>query len=1559
MIAAGILLSGFFTSADSTSFSQTIDSTLAQLFGTGRIVLPFFLGGVGIWLLIARFGSAIDVEYLRIAGVLLLFVAFASTLQWYELLFDVFPSYDALEAASQLKWEAGEAGGLLGHTVYIFLARQLGDTGVVVILFFWWLVALMLAAQVTTGDIAARIRNTRHAMQTRRAAREARREAKKLEKAAAAAPVVAAAQATAPPATTSPSPAEQQTQPMQRTTPLLPQAAAPTTAPAITPAAAPAAEAPPAEKRAPRLGGFFGRKTSPEQDRATDALEKAASKEESPTRAPTSQAAEVKTADSPAGRRRLFGGRVTAEPAKEEVTVHRPISEDTETTTETPKRRLPFSLKGRRAAATEPKDEETPNAAPSEEKRGRFSSFVLRRKPPESDQTSTPDGAESRGFIGRRANRDATSDSQADKSSEAPARRGLSVFMAGRRTSPATADAETSQSETPATKDTGGKRFGTLGGRLSLRRRPEAASSESAEIVSAKTEEAPAKTQEKQPSRLMGRLGSFGRRTPPAEEMPDKPSDASKEDEKRATGAQPSPLTSRLGQLGRAPSPEAEAKSDQGESPFRRRFGAELGGGRSTETASSLRSPTSEAEADAKDEEQSPDPLSRLAPSPDSSPARPSFLRPRAAEVEKAETKDEETDKVETAFGRRPFSSGTEIARPSFGRPQPALEKTEDDEEEDKAADAATQPAPEKTVVEKDKEEEKGEALFGRRAFRSPSDSAARPSFGRPQPPAPSAADDDEEKAPSRFGERTFGSPATPARPAFLAPQPSATDEKDEAEDNGADALFSNRTFDSPATPARPAFLTPQPSATEEEDEAEDDAADTLFSRRTSGSPAISARPAFLRPQSVADQTEDEEEEDKLFASPRSEVTPTEDKASEPLSTERPARPSGLFGQVRSPDVDQEVARPPVPLSKPQTEQKDTADEAPSGDKPSLAAASLVGAAAASVLSRTARPAFGKPAQDEHESEADKDRLREVIRNRGRLDETPPPAPTETTAAEKPLAPKAPPAAAPAAEHKPMPIAAPPEPKIVSSVPRVEWKLPDYMALLEPGSDQDIDQYFLLEQARIIEDTLASFGAPGKVVEVNSGPVITQFGVEPDYLEKRGGRTRVKVSAIAALDKDLALALAARTIRVEAPVPGKGFVGIEVPNAEAALVSLRDVMSSEEHQKMVKKSPLTIGLGQSVDGSAISADLTTMPHLLIAGTTGSGKSVCVNAIICCLLLQNTPDDLQIIMVDPKRVELTGYNGIPHLISNVVVDLERIIGVLKWVQREMDERYRKLGERNARNIQDYNRKLPEGGQKMPYLIVVVDELADLMMLAPEETEKLLARLAQMARATGIHLIISTQRPSVDVVTGLIKANFPARIAFAVASSVDSRVILDTPGAERLLGRGDMLYQAPDASVPVRMQGVFVSDPEIDRITRYWKEQAIAVKRGGAVGAFPKPHEPESSSFQLPTARSERFEPEPPPPPTSQKSFWAEVDALAAEAKPADGGEAGEDDDLYEEAVQVVKSLNKASISLLQRRLRIGYTRAARLIDLMEQRGVISQADGGSKPRRVVGGIEDEE
>ena len=488
------------------------------------------------------------------------------------------------------------------------------------------------------------------------------------------------------------------------------------------------------------------------------------------------------------------------------------------------------------------------------------------------------------------------------------------------------------------------------------------------------------------------------------------------------------------------------------------------------------------------------------------------------------------------------------------------------------------------------------------------------------------------------------------------------------------------------------------------------------------------------------------------------------------------------------------------------------------------------------------------------------------------------------------------------------------------------WELPPVAEMLERGLEGSADDEYDRTRARIIEETLAAFGAPVKVVEVNRGPAITQFGVEPDFVPLRAGKqTKVKVGKISALANDLALALAATSIRIEAPVPGKGYVGIEVPNLETDLVSLRDVMESEAFQKI--KSSLAIGLGQDVSGQPIAADLAAMPHLLIAGTTGSGKSVCVNSIIACLLLNNTPDDLKLLMVDPKRVELTNYNGIPHLLAPVVVDLERVVVSLQWVTREMDERYRKFAKAGARNIADHNeRAKSSGAKKLPFLVVFIDELADLMMLAPDETERTIARLAQLARATGIHIVISTQRPSVDVITGIIKANFPARISFAVASSVDSRVVLDQPGAERLLGRGDMLFQSPDAPAPQRMQGVFVSDAELQRIVRYWK---------GARGLD------EATAVPAAIAASQSTSSEP----SRQPPLWEEMREAAA--GPGDG-----QDELLEEAIRAVRELKKASISLLQRRLRIGYTRAARLIDIMEEMGIVGPAQSGAQPREVL-------
>jgi S-DNA-T family DNA segregation ATPase FtsK/SpoIIIE len=488
------------------------------------------------------------------------------------------------------------------------------------------------------------------------------------------------------------------------------------------------------------------------------------------------------------------------------------------------------------------------------------------------------------------------------------------------------------------------------------------------------------------------------------------------------------------------------------------------------------------------------------------------------------------------------------------------------------------------------------------------------------------------------------------------------------------------------------------------------------------------------------------------------------------------------------------------------------------------------------------------------------------------------------------------------------------------SGPVIEWTLPAIKDILDEGSAPEVNEEYIQQRARLIEDTLSSFGAPAQVVEISRGPTVTQFGVEPLFVETRSGRTRVRVNKISSLADDLALALSAPRIRIQAPVPGRGFVGIEVPNEEMTLVALRDILEGEIYQR--KRSSLSFALGRDVAGLPQVATLDAMPHLLIAGTTGSGKSVCVNSILTSFLLHNTPDDLRLVLVDPKRVELTSYNGIPHLLAPVIVEVDRVVGALQWMTREMDKRYHTFARIGARNISDYNmRMLSRGGKKLPFLVIVIDELADLMMIAPDETERTITRLAQLARATGIHMILATQRPSVDVVTGLIKANFPARVAFAVASNTDSRVILDQPGAERLLGRGDMLYQAPDAPAPVRLQGVFVSDPEIQRLVDFWRAQVGDASPYAAVGT--------PVDAPLPVGV-----------PLKQQTLWEEMQ------KEEEG------DPLYREAVDLVRREGRCSVSMLQRRMRIGYTRAARLVDLMEEKGIVSPPEGNSQIRQVL-------
>ena len=493
---------------------------------------------------------------------------------------------------------------------------------------------------------------------------------------------------------------------------------------------------------------------------------------------------------------------------------------------------------------------------------------------------------------------------------------------------------------------------------------------------------------------------------------------------------------------------------------------------------------------------------------------------------------------------------------------------------------------------------------------------------------------------------------------------------------------------------------------------------------------------------------------------------------------------------------------------------------------------------------------------------------------------------------------------------------------------RTDWQLPPVDQVLDPAVEIERSPDEAETMARTIESTLAEFGIPVKVVKINTGPTITQFGLKPGYVERAGQRTKVTVRRIVALHNDLALALAASPIRILAPVPGRPYVGVEVPNAAKALVSLRGVMEHEVFQKIVAGGGVPLALGRDTSGNPVAADLTRMPHLLVAGATGAGKSVCINALICSLLFTHTPDRLKLVLVDPKRVEMTQYRGLPHLATPVVVDVERIVGVLQWAVREMDRRYRAFADAGARNIELYNRIQADRHQPgLPFLVIIIDELADLMMLAPEETERLITRLAQLARATGIHLILATQRPSVDVVTGLIKANFPSRLAFAVSSSIDSRVILDTAGADKLLGRGDMLFMASDDSKLRRLQGCFVSDDEIERLTHYWKYAArsdpSAARPGAALDA--------ALTLGIPE-------------PMIQPELWAQM------MDPQSGALAGARDPLWDEAVAVIRESRAASTSFLQRKLRIGYARAGRLMDQLEAAGLVGPAQG-SGPREV--------
>ncbi|GIM47863.1 DNA translocase FtsK [Collibacillus ludicampi] len=467
----------------------------------------------------------------------------------------------------------------------------------------------------------------------------------------------------------------------------------------------------------------------------------------------------------------------------------------------------------------------------------------------------------------------------------------------------------------------------------------------------------------------------------------------------------------------------------------------------------------------------------------------------------------------------------------------------------------------------------------------------------------------------------------------------------------------------------------------------------------------------------------------------------------------------------------------------------------------------------------------------------------------------------------------------------------------VMNVPDEHYQIPHVSLLDLPKKMRGgKDRQDVMENAKKLEETLDSFGVQVKVTEVHRGPTVTRYEVTP--------AVGVKVSRIVSLTDDLALALAARDIRIEAPIPGKSAVGIEVPNKEVAVVSLREVLESDEFQK--SESRLTIALGRDISGAPIVGNLAKMPHVLVAGATGSGKSVCINGMITSILYKAKPHEVKFIMVDPKMVELNVYNGIPHLMAPVVTDPRRAAYALKKVVAEMEHRYELFAKEGARNMEGYNAMMAERGQpQLPFIVVIVDELADLMMVAPGDVEDAICRLAQMARAAGIHLIIATQRPSVDVITGVIKANIPSRIAFAVSSQVDSRTILDSGGAEKLLGRGDMLYLPIGESKPIRVQGAFLSDAEVERVVSFVKNQQ---------------QEP-SYTLDLSVPQEENA------------------------AKDEDI------DPLFYEALKLVVESEQASVSMIQRRLKVGYARAARLIDQMEERGYVGPFEG-SRPREVL-------
>ncbi len=1530
LVAFGLV--AFFSVIPSMSFNLlpepqggltgSLNHLLSQVFGWGKIVWPLVSFVVGVWLMKERFGDReVELDYFRIVGMISLYACALVWIQMLQLVRDTAPSVEAFRPISyHLAVTEGQGGGWVGHEIYVFLLSQLLDFGTVSVMIAWLVMSLMLTFDLSVVELwgyVARVLSVFSISSPEdRARKRAAREAMTAEIVAAMRPGDGPRQLPLDKAS-----AARETVTATAVAAGVGAAVGMARGAADTPAApgeAPAGDAP--VRSAPvinrRGGGTNGEPAGidpdpAERDAAPDGLRGR----------PRPLAAGVGAGDGDQAGDDQVG--VPRTPSRRRMPhFKRPLDEDADeaapggaaggasggTAAETPAL-VAASAAARRTGDQQP-EEIASTDSDSDENTGRRGLMRFRRGKA-GDESAEPESSET---AGEKATPDSALSPDAGRPRFArplrdearPLRDGAGTSRADQPTT-GESGADSGAGRMPGIPVPPGRRLGTRPGETeSGVSQPDAAQARiAAPGRGTSSDGSRDAAPESEPSEPRGRLGRFlpGLRRASKSKGPDESGDSA--------GAAPDAKTADAGE-----SPDAALP---GRRP--RRFAA------GDDTGPDQPEAAQNAAQDAAQDAEPGSPRRReLA-------GREFVRRPDQAQ----ETGPRATQEVDQPPG--PFSRSPDAARrPVFTGPDESI-----------APPAGRPPQPETP--------DRGE----RRSPRSEPDKPDAPSSGRPD--RSEAPDRDERRLPGVV--RAAGAAALlggldrtredrPAREPDQGPPQAGrpSQEADPRKDSGPPGNVSLRQNPVPQpaagsqsprlpgageqTPDTPASGPPNPAERRTPfgaDRKPGEAADVSGETRARLVP-FGAAPPGLRPSPAADadRPDDAGADDPLDEPPARPAHP------DPLRRRflpGAAPDAGSQAGAAGPDAPSRLAtgRPVSPPSRQAEargatgEQATVKTEQPTvrAEQPTVKAESQVTPSetpvkpAGAIKADTPAPAeFAKPSPPQRAPDAPVSRVSpDVVRRRahepaaavGRGDNAPqgnaPNVPRTTTTVHAPG--------------------------------KVAYELPDFRRLLRQGDEQRINDEILLDKARVIEDTLASFGAPGKVVEVNPGPVITQFGIEPDYVIQRGGKKqRVKVGQIARLDADLALALAAKSIRIEAPVPGRGFVGIEVPNDEVALVGLYDIMDSPEFRRIDSKLRIALGLG--IDGTPMVADLTAMPHLLIAGTTGSGKSVCVNAIIACLLLSNTPDDVQFIMVDPKRVELTGYNGIPHLVAPVVVDLERIVGVLQWVQREMEERYRKFAAIAARNIIDYNNKIGPGERRMPYYIVVVDELADLMMLAPDETERLLARLAQMSRATGIHLIISTQRPSVDIITGLIKANFPARIAFAVASSVDSRVILDQPGAEKLLGRGDMLYQSPDAAAPLRMQGAFVSDEEIMRIARYWK--GLMLDQADAAGERDTLTSPSRDALATPLNTDDPRRKSSP----AQHTLWTE-DSMVDED--GDG-----QDDMYGEAVELVQRLNKASISLLQRRLRIGYTRAARLIDLMEAEGIVGPPQDGSKPREVL-------